>query len=72
MNPQRMRSSHEKFPVRAPRTVAHKMRNSVAQWAARGVVKVRVVEGTRLISNKPWVAPPVEVAPKVERKWMFA
>jgi hypothetical protein len=31
MNPQRMRSSHEKFPVRAKRTEAHKWRGSVAR-----------------------------------------
>lgn len=39
-NPQRMKSSHEKFPVRARRDAAHSYRASIVSWRYNPVTTV--------------------------------
>ena len=39
-NPQRCKSSHEKFPVRARRDAAHSYRASIVTWAYKPATKI--------------------------------
>ncbi len=50
-NIQRLKSSHEKFPVRARRDAAHKFRAPIASWTYKPTVKV--IDGVECIVASP-------------------
>lgn len=69
MNVQRMRASTEAWPLSRPSKLGRQA--SIVKWA-KGPRTYTMGNGRKVLAAPTWVAPTVEIAPKVQRKWMFA
>ena len=69
-NPQRLRSSTERWPNARPSAVGR--RGSLVVWSKGSRKVIELANGKRALPVKAWAPPIVEREVKAPRRWMFS